>query len=123
MVNRCASQVPAGSDLRSALLRAQRAEEALKASEAAARDAAARAAAAEGASRQRELALEKLRDRLEEKVQKEERRHARDRDAYARIKQAFAVVRREPGSKASAGKLVCSASFLSCFKLVFLYFR
>lgn len=93
----------AGSDLASALLRAQRAEEALKLSEVLVRDLGAKLVHAEHVSRAREVAADKMRDRMEEKVAKEERRHGRDREAYGRIKQAFAAARRDPNSKASAG--------------------
>ncbi len=85
------------------MARATRAEEALRAAEAERVRQQQLLGSLQHAVRGRELELEKLRERLADKVAKEERRVARDKAAYARLRQAHAAAKRDPSGRGAAG--------------------
>jgi regulator of replication initiation timing len=90
-------------DLAAAVARALKAELALAAAEQQLWSLKHHLAAAQSAATRQEREAEKLRERLGDKVAKEERRLARDKAVYMRLRQAAAVAKRDQNFRSAAG--------------------
>eukprot|EP00775_Hariotina_reticulata_P013264 gene13264-13394_t len=116
----------ADNDLAAALSRAVRAEAAVADAESALVSLRYRVLQLEASNSRREQEVETVKERLAEKVAREERRLASDKRAYARIRQAYASSRRSGlaavgAQRAAAGAVAAAARELRPIELVGLY--
>ncbi|KAF5839020.1 hypothetical protein DUNSADRAFT_1797 [Dunaliella salina] len=101
--------------------RAARAEEVARRSETEAVQCKAKAVHLEHALRSREASMDKLRAALADKVVKEERQAARDKQVYARLRSAFAAHRADLQGKNAAGSIAAASRELRPVEIVGVY--
>ncbi|MEW5300295.1 MAG: hypothetical protein WDW36_003235 [Sanguina aurantia] len=104
-----------------ALTRADRAEQGLRKAEAELNVSKTRLSALEHSTRHKEAAMEKLTAHLAERVAREERRLARDKAVYGRMRGAYVAHRADLQGKGAAGAISAASRELRPIEIVAIY--